>query len=256
MSCPTQAIITKTIVFTINTRDPASGLAKDADSAPTYSVYEDETNTPIKTGSMTALGDGEVGHYSESLSIVTADGYEPYKSYSIRISAVVDTIVGKKEFSFNVVNLKDVTEGSEDSGTTWGYSTLGALVAKLEKLSADNNITFDLSDQARMFQRLKDSYNEIMTILMGRGLTEVQVSTFGRGAEFQLDIATYWYGRDSGWGTRLEEERDWIKVFDRRDELRDMTILDNSNNLLTKGKQGYAQTFDLTSKNKDAGVYH
>ena len=91
------------LTFTCNTHDPATQESADADSAPTYRVYEAETSTPILTGTMALLDDANtVGQYSEEITLSAANGFELGKSYNIRISATVDGVTGATERYFQM----------------------------------------------------------------------------------------------------------------------------------------------------------
>lgn len=91
------------LTFTCNTHTPSTGAAVDADSAPTYRVYEDETGTAILTGTMALLDDANtVGQYSEQITLSAANGFELGKSYSIRISGTVGGAAGATLRSFQV----------------------------------------------------------------------------------------------------------------------------------------------------------
>jgi hypothetical protein len=82
------------VTFCVNTHD-ATGAEIDADSAPTYRVYEDETGVAILTGSMALLDDtNTLGYYSERIQLTAANGFEKGKSYNIRISATVGGVSG------------------------------------------------------------------------------------------------------------------------------------------------------------------
>lgn len=81
--------------FYANTHTPATGAAVDADAVPAYRVYEDETGTPILTGSMALLDDANtVGFYSEQITLSAANGFEAGKSYAIRKTLVVGGVTG------------------------------------------------------------------------------------------------------------------------------------------------------------------
>lgn len=78
------------LTFCVNTHDLRTGAALDADSVPTYRIYEDETSTPIMTGSMAKLDDSNtVGFYSERIQLTYANGFGTLNSYIIRIEATV-----------------------------------------------------------------------------------------------------------------------------------------------------------------------
>lgn len=88
-------IIDDTCTFYANAHTPSTGAAVDADAAPGYRVYEDETGTPILTGSMALLDDANtVGFYSEQITLSAANGFEAGKSYCIRITEVVGGVTG------------------------------------------------------------------------------------------------------------------------------------------------------------------
>jgi hypothetical protein len=91
------------LTFPVNTHSPSTGAATDADSVPTYRVYEDETGTPILTGSMALLdGANTAGFYSEQITLSAANGFETGKSYTIYVSATVGGVVGTMAHTFQV----------------------------------------------------------------------------------------------------------------------------------------------------------
>lgn len=78
------------LTFCVQLQSFSTGAATDGDSAPTYRVYEDETGTPILTGTMALLDDANTtGFYSEQITLSAANGFEVGKCYSIRIAATV-----------------------------------------------------------------------------------------------------------------------------------------------------------------------
>jgi len=96
------------LTFVCNTHTPSTGAATDADSAPSYRIYEDETATPLLTGSMAKLDDANTtGFYSERVQLTAANGFEKSKSYSIYISATVGGVTGTTAHSFNIHALAD-----------------------------------------------------------------------------------------------------------------------------------------------------
>jgi hypothetical protein len=83
------------LTFTVVTTRVDTGAATDADSAPAYRIYEDETSTPILTGNMALLDSANTaGFYSEQITLSAANGFEKGKSYNIYISATVNSIAG------------------------------------------------------------------------------------------------------------------------------------------------------------------
>lgn len=72
-----------------------TGNGTDADSAPTYRVYEEETTTPILTGTMALLDStNTAGFYSEQIALSAANGFEQAKCYAIYIAGTVNSVNG------------------------------------------------------------------------------------------------------------------------------------------------------------------
>lgn len=108
------------ITFYANTHRFDTGAATDADSAPSYRVYEDETATPILTGSMALLDStNTAGFYSEQITLSAANGLEKGKSYSIYISATVNSVTGTTHHTFQI-------EAEVDANTVSGTVTPAA----------------------------------------------------------------------------------------------------------------------------------
>jgi len=128
------------LTFCCNTHDPDTGVATDADAVPTYRVYEDETATPILTGSMALLDSANTtGFYSERIQLTAANGFEKGKCYTIYVTATVDSDAGTMSHAFqieaevdaNTVSDTDAIHGiTIESDHTLG-SVLYALLAKI-----------------------------------------------------------------------------------------------------------------------------
>lgn len=105
------------LTFCCNTHDPDTGVATDADSVPSYRVYEDETGTAILTGSMALLDSSNTtGFYSEQIQLTAANGFEKGKCYTIYISATVDSDTGTMHHTFQI-------EAEVDANTVSGTVT-------------------------------------------------------------------------------------------------------------------------------------
>ena len=115
------------ITFYINTHNTSTGAASDADSAPTYRIYEDETGTAIVTGSMSLLDDSNTtGFYSERIQLLSSTGYEKGKSYVIYISATVNSITGTTNHTFQIqANVDSKTVSDKTGYSITGTVTVG-----------------------------------------------------------------------------------------------------------------------------------
>jgi hypothetical protein len=91
------------LTFPANTHSASTGAAADADSVPSYLVYEDETGTAILSGSMAKLDDANTtGLYSEQIPLSAANGFEVGKTYTVYITATVGGVTGTMSHTFQV----------------------------------------------------------------------------------------------------------------------------------------------------------
>lgn len=133
--------IDDTLTFTCNTHTAATGVATDADSVPSYRVYEDETTTPILTGSMALLdGSNTAGFYSEQITLSAANGFEVGKSYSIYVSATVGGVTGTLSHAFQVLDAP-ATAAALAVVASYIDTEIGAIKAKTD------NMTFTVAGQ-------------------------------------------------------------------------------------------------------------
>lgn len=90
--------------FYVNTHNYEDAAA-DADSVPAYRVYEEETATPILTGSMALLDSSNTdGFYSEQITLSAANGFEYGKHYCVRIAATINSTVSVQLERFQVAS--------------------------------------------------------------------------------------------------------------------------------------------------------
>lgn len=104
MGCQSEVYVGDNLTFSVCTHDPDTGALTDADAAPAYRIYEDETATPILTGTMALLdGSNTTGFYSEQIACTTANGFETGKSYTIYISGAVGGTTGGICYGFRTL---------------------------------------------------------------------------------------------------------------------------------------------------------
>ncbi len=143
MGCQSTVQVGDNLVFSITTHDPDTGVLTDADSVPTYRVYEDETATAILTGSMAKLDDANTtGFYTEQIACTAANGFEVGKSYTVYITATVDSDTGGMSYAF-------VVEGNEAvvlSQPTTPYLCTRAAVKAALKIPASTTTLDDEVD--------------------------------------------------------------------------------------------------------------
>jgi len=173
MACPSQAILGKELTFTLQAYN-ASGQPVDCDSLPTYRIYEDETGTPILTGTMSKLDDDNTtGFYSETIEVTSANGFELFESYTIRYSATINGVAVSHVDSFNVV-----TSSAAVTATTGALTTLANYKAYTGITSSDDDslITALIARATSAIQAycdrnlISDTYRDIYD---GNGETEL-----------------------------------------------------------------------------------
>jgi hypothetical protein len=116
MGCPTQCVLGENLTFTIQAVD-GSGAVADATGNPAYSVYEDETSTAILSGSLAKLS-SQTGFYSEQIECTAANGFERYKSYTIRITATVSGVATGTAYTFICLGVEDTPSATTGALTT------------------------------------------------------------------------------------------------------------------------------------------
>ncbi len=117
MPVPVFGFLTLPFSFSIDIRN-TYGASADADSVPTYAIYEHETTTAIVTGSMAKLG-SVTGFYTEEITLTAASGFEVLHGYQLRISWTYNSKDYSKTYAFTVVG---ETTLDESGGGTYPVS--------------------------------------------------------------------------------------------------------------------------------------
>jgi hypothetical protein len=95
--------IDEVVHFDIITRDPETVAAMDATGTPTFSVFEEATDTPILSAQNFTKRTSLDGHYRGTFTASTANGFEAGKWYSVVASATVNGYADKAVvFGFRV----------------------------------------------------------------------------------------------------------------------------------------------------------
>jgi len=91
------------LTFPLNCWNLGTGAAADADSAPTYRIYEDETGTAIANGTLALLDDGNtLGFYTERIQLLGSAGFEAGKAYTIYLSFIVGAVERTLAHTFQI----------------------------------------------------------------------------------------------------------------------------------------------------------
>jgi hypothetical protein len=117
--------------FDCITSHPSTGAATDADSTPTFAVYEESTDTDIGVGGNLTKRTSLTGNYRGTFTLSAANGFEVGKWYSVIVSATVNAIAGKGVAKNFRVVAAEVTAGYlaaifADRARTWWVTKAGS----------------------------------------------------------------------------------------------------------------------------------
>jgi hypothetical protein len=91
IECPLDEVV----LIDVITSHPTTGAATDADSTPTFAVYEEVTDTDIGVGGNLTKRTSLTGNYRGQFTASAANGFELGKFYTVVASATVNAIAGK-----------------------------------------------------------------------------------------------------------------------------------------------------------------
>lgn len=122
MGCPSKVELGNNLKFSVCAHNPTTALLTDADSAPTYRIYENEDASPVLTGTMAKLDDDNTtGFYTELINCTTGNGFEAEKIYTIYIEVTVAGVKGGISYEFivedDLTTLRDIAEGDHEFDT-------------------------------------------------------------------------------------------------------------------------------------------
>lgn len=87
--------IDEVVHFDIATHHPSTGAVTDADSTPTFDVYEEATDTGLLGATNFTKRTSLTGNYRGTFTASAANGFEAGKWYNVIASATVNSIAGK-----------------------------------------------------------------------------------------------------------------------------------------------------------------
>jgi len=155
MGCQSEVWIGHYLTFSVTTHDPDTGVLTDADAAPTYRIYEDETAAAILNGSMAILDNvNTTGFYTERVACTAANGFENGKSYTVYIEATVDSDTGGIAYGFRAI-----TPPFSVSAVNIAAAMAGEVVTIKRGDSLSLSITGlgDLTNKSKLWFTVKDN---------------------------------------------------------------------------------------------------
>ena len=139
------------VLIDVITSHPTTGAVTDADSTPTFAVYEETTDTDIGVGGNLTKRTSLTGNYRGQFTASAANGFELGKFYSVVASATVNSIAGKC-----VVRTFRVVAAELVAGYRLNHidTDVAAIKAKTDNLPAD---PADASDVAAAFSTVNST---------------------------------------------------------------------------------------------------
>lgn len=134
MGCPSEVEVGDNLVFTVCTHNPETAAMTDADTTPTYMVFN-ESWTALLIGSL-AKRNNIVGFYGASIACTTANGFSNGKSYTILVTATVGGEAGSISFAFKA---KEIEAGVTP---TKALQRIGAMAAGVVSGAGTSTETF------------------------------------------------------------------------------------------------------------------
>lgn len=148
----TEIPLDEVVYFDVTTHHPTTQAVTDADSTPTFAVYEEATDTDVGVGGNLTKRTSLTGNYRGSFTASAANGFEVGKFYSVIASATVNSIAAKRvvtmfrlkaaESSAGVAKV-DVTHFGGTAGTfASGLPSVDTIKISGDAAAADNAESF------------------------------------------------------------------------------------------------------------------
>jgi hypothetical protein len=168
-----------TITYDFTTHNPATGAVSDADSTPTYEVFEDDNDTEILSGNATKRT-GKTGDYRVSIAATSGNGFEIGKSYNVIVAATVNSIAAKSRiaaFTLDGKRINDLHDLAQSDILSDATPFAGANVAAITAVKAKtDNLPADPASESGTLAKET-------TVLLLPAATDAQLSgTHGAGS--------------------------------------------------------------------------
>ncbi len=168
--------INEVVFFDGRVHTPATGALVDADSTPTFDVFEENTDTPILASQSMTKRTSLTGKYRGSFTASAANGFEAGKWYTVDMTATVGGVTDSAVVAWFRVAPAEANAGvplveftSAAIASIWAALTSGlTTVGSIGKLFVDN-IT------ATLFGKLSRSSQGFLDVVVGAGSTTTLV---------------------------------------------------------------------------------
>lgn len=137
---------------------------------------------------------------------------------------------------------------------TIGWITDTDVQDEVSRLSTAYNQEWAPKDIIIINRCTQAAYNEIVSVLVGRGFSLAQINTWNQRTDYQHDIALCWALKKIGF--QRGDEQDFVDDFCRADELADVNLVDDDGGDIEPGtepEEPFA-LFDVEQINDDLDI--
>lgn len=131
------------VYFDVITTSPTTLAAADADSAPSFEVFEEATDTDIGVGTTMTKRTSKTGDYRGSFTASSGNGFELGKWYIVVVSATVVGVAGKcVAMHFRIVETESIAGvRTADLSAIAGDATSASNLSKSAKTMLTGTVT-------------------------------------------------------------------------------------------------------------------
>lgn len=193
--------VDEVVHFDVCTHAPSTGAVSDADSTPTFDVFEEATDTAILSAQSFTKRTSLTGNYRGTFTASAANGFEAGKWYSVIASATVGGVAAKKNCGSFRVAPAETAAGVPlaDVNTKTGFSLASAYDAA--KTAATQASVDDLPTNAELATALGTADDAVLAAIPSAATVadavwdearagHVTAGTYGEGvASVQGDVS-------------------------------------------------------------------
>jgi len=204
--------IDEVVRFDIVTHNPGTGAVSDADSTPSFEVFEDDTDTDIGIGGNFTKRTSKTGNYRGTFTASAANGFEVGKKYAVIASATVNTIAAKAVAKHFVCVPAESSSGVPKTdishfGGSAGTFASGIPEVKVASIANNAITTASINDNALTAAKIADgaidaatfAANAITsTVIANDAITAAKIATDAIDADALAASAVIEIGAGSG----------------------------------------------------------
>ena len=206
------ALIGRTICPDFNTYHPKTGVATVADSTPSYSVYKNDSGTPLSlSGNSIAVRSGTTSNYVITLPLTVGNGFTHGDTFILKVSVTVagiTKIVTLLTFIATTYEADSIVQGSDNKVLLSNNAHTGATIPTVTTVTNDVGITQAGADKAWSTATRVLTAGTNIALAKGTGVTGFNDISTTDVATAVWNAATATYGTAGSYGLLVETNLD------------------------------------------------